>query len=70
MKLDANNFSNAAGSPAPFKQNQFSAIRPSSVPKIYHGKNRTFFFGDTRHAPPHERFIEHSGYPAGGFPTG
>jgi hypothetical protein len=48
--LDANNFfNNANGAPiAPFKQNQFgfSLGGPVILPKIYSGKNRTFFFVD------------------------
>ena len=49
-KLDANNFfSNANGTPRQaFKQNQFGFTLggPIEIPKVYHGKNRTFFFGD------------------------
>jgi len=49
-KLDANNFfSNAGGVPRQaFKQNQFGFTMggPVVIPKIYHGTNRTFFFGD------------------------
>ncbi len=48
--LDANNFfNNANGAPiAPFKQNQFgfSVGAPILIPKVYNGKNRTFFFFD------------------------
>jgi hypothetical protein len=48
--LDANNFfNNANGAPiAPFKQNQFgfSTGAPIWIPKVYNGKNRTFFFFD------------------------
>jgi len=48
--LDANNFFNDAnGAPiAPFKQNQFgfSTGAPILIPKVYNGKNRTFFFFD------------------------
>lgn len=48
--LDANNFfNNANGAPiAPFKQNQFgfSVGGPILIPKVYDGKNRTFFFFD------------------------
>jgi hypothetical protein len=48
--LDANNFfNNANGAPiAPFKQNQFgfSIGAPILMPKVYNGKNRTFFFFD------------------------
>ncbi len=47
-KLDANNFfTNRAGRPlASFKRNQFgaSAGAPISIPKLYNGKDRTFFF--------------------------
>ena len=47
-KLDANDwFANAAGSSrAPFRLNQFGATLsgPVTIPKIYSGKNRTFFF--------------------------
>jgi len=48
--LDANNFFNNANgaSIAPFKQNQFgfSVGAPILIPKVYNGKNRTFFFFD------------------------
>lgn len=48
--FDANNFfSNAAGAPRqPFKQNQFGFTfgGPVVIPKIYHGRNKTFFFVD------------------------
>ncbi len=48
--LDANNFiTNAAGQPrAPFHQNQFgfAAGGPIVIPKLYDGRNRTFFFAD------------------------
>src|SRR6266849_5763538 len=48
-KLDANNFFSNAGRVArqPFKQNQFGGAigGPIQIPKIYNGKNRTFFFG-------------------------
>ncbi len=48
--LDANNFfTNAAGQPrAPFHQNQFGFAvgGPVWIPKIYNGRNRTFFFAD------------------------
>jgi hypothetical protein len=48
--MDANNFfNNANGAPiAPFKQNQFgfSTGAPILIPKVYNGKNRTFFFFD------------------------
>jgi hypothetical protein len=45
-KLDANNFfSQTVGAP-PFKRNQFGGTLggPIQIPKIYNGKNRTFFF--------------------------
>jgi hypothetical protein len=49
-KLDANNFfSNAGGiKRQPFKQNQFGFTTggPIVLPKIYDGRNRTFFFVD------------------------
>ena len=49
-KLDANNFfSNAGGlKRQAFKQNQFGFTLggPVQLPKIYRGKDRTFFFGD------------------------
>src|SRR5947209_4934493 len=49
-KLDANNFFSNAGrvSRQPFKQNQFGFTMggPLQIPKVYKGKNRTFFFGD------------------------
>ncbi len=48
--LDANNFfTNAAGQPrAPFHQNQFGFALggPVWIPKVYNGRNRTFFFAD------------------------
>jgi hypothetical protein len=49
-KLDANNFfSNAGGVPRqPFKQNQFgfTAGGPVWIPRVYDGRNKTFFFTD------------------------
>src|SRR6185295_6922505 len=49
-KLDANNFFSNAGGVArqAFKQNQFGFTLggPVAIPKLYHGKDRTFFFGD------------------------
>ena len=49
-KLDANNFfSNAGGVPRqPFKQNQFGFTvgGPVFIPKLYDGRNQTFFFAD------------------------
>src|SRR5260370_4794972 len=49
-KLDANNFFSNAGRVArqPFKQNQFGGTMggPLTIPKLYNGKNRTFFFAD------------------------
>src|SRR5438067_11050466 len=49
-KFDANNFfSNAARTPRqPFKQNQFGFTLggPVVIPKLYHGRNKTFFFVD------------------------
>src|SRR3954452_12314100 len=48
--FDANNFfSNASGTPRqPFKQNQFvfTTGGPIVLPKLYNGRNRTFFFLD------------------------
>ncbi len=48
--LDSNNFfSNAAGQPkAPYRQNQFGCTvgGPIVVPKVYNGRNKTFFFTD------------------------
>ncbi len=48
--LDANNFfSNAAGKPKqPYKQNQFGCTLggPVVIPKVYNGRNKTFFFMD------------------------
>jgi len=48
--LDANNFfSNAAGKPKqPYKQNQFGFTvgGPVVLPKLYNGRNKTFFFAD------------------------
>ncbi|MBY0507803.1 MAG: carboxypeptidase regulatory-like domain-containing protein [Bryobacteraceae bacterium] len=49
-KLDANNFFSNAGSikRQPFKQNQygFTIGGPVIIPKLYNGKNKTFFFAD------------------------
>ena len=49
-KLDANSFfSNAGRVPRqPFKQNQFGFTLggPLEIPRLHHGRNRTFFFGD------------------------
>ena len=49
-KLDANNFFSNANRVArqPFKQNQFGGAfgGPVWIPKLYNGRNRTFFFGD------------------------
>ncbi len=48
-KLDAKNFfDNPAAPIPPFKQNQFgfSVGGPVLIPKVYDGKNRTFFFFD------------------------
>ena len=49
-KLDANNFfSNAGGIPRQaFRQNQFGFTLggPVVLPKVYHGRDKTFFFGD------------------------
>ena len=47
--LDAKNYFDEPGTPIPpFKQNQFgfSVGAPILIPKIYNGKNRTFFFFD------------------------
>ncbi|MDP2999628.1 MAG: TonB-dependent receptor [Bryobacterales bacterium] len=47
--FDARNFFTPVGSPKPpFKRNQygFSVGGPVMLPKLYNGKNRTFFFGD------------------------
>ena len=49
-KLDANNFFSNAGrvSRQPFKQNQFGFTfgGPVWIPKVYNGRNKTFFFTD------------------------
>jgi outer membrane receptor protein involved in Fe transport len=49
-KLDANNFFSNAGNVArqPFKQNQFGFTLggPVVIPKLYQGRNKTFFFTD------------------------
>ncbi|MDX1984814.1 MAG: carboxypeptidase regulatory-like domain-containing protein [Bryobacteraceae bacterium] len=48
-KLDAKNFFDPASRPKPpFKRNQygFSIGGPVVIPKIYNGRNRTFFFAD------------------------
>lgn len=46
--LDANAFFNSSRPKPQFQQNQFgfSAGGPVFIPKLYQGKNRTFFFGD------------------------
>ncbi|MES1257987.1 MAG: TonB-dependent receptor [Acidobacteriota bacterium] len=47
--MDARNFFNAAGTPFPsFRYNQFggSLGGPVELPKVYHGKDKTFFFID------------------------
>jgi len=47
--FDARNFFTPVGSPKPpFKRNQygFSVGGPVMLPKLYNGKNKTFFFGD------------------------
>ncbi|MDX6459092.1 MAG: hypothetical protein QOE55_2789 [Acidobacteriaceae bacterium] len=38
---------NTPAAPAPFRQNEFGAAAggPVMIPKVYNGKNRTFFFG-------------------------
>jgi hypothetical protein len=57
--LDAKNFFDSPTNPIPpFKQNQFgfSTGGPVLIPKVYNGKNRTFFFFDyqgTRIRVPH-----------------
>ena len=47
-KLDANNFFNVGRPRPPFQQNQFggAAGGPIYIPKLYDGRNRTFFFAD------------------------
>lgn len=48
-KLDAKNYFTPAGAQKPpFKRNQygFSIGGPVVIPKLYNGKNKTFFFGD------------------------
>src|SRR5579884_496724 len=47
--MDARNFFNAAGTPFPsFRYNQFGGSfgGPVEIPKVYNGRNRTFFFVD------------------------
>ena len=47
--MDARNFFNAKGTPfPPFRYNQFGGSfgGPVVIPKVYNGKNRTFFFVD------------------------
>ncbi len=65
-KLDANNFfSQTVGAP-PFERNQFGGTLggPIQIPKIYNGKNRTFFFVST------ESFRERKNIPQqGNYPT-
>lgn len=47
-QLDANNFFNVGRARPSFQQNQFGGAvgGPVYLPKIYNGKNRTFFFAD------------------------
>jgi hypothetical protein len=47
-KLDANNFFNVGRARPPFQQNQFGVAvgGPIYIPKVYNGRNRTFFFAD------------------------
>ena len=47
-KLDANNFFNVGRARPPFQQNQFGGAvgGPVYIPKLYDGRNRTFFFAD------------------------
>jgi hypothetical protein len=47
-KLDANNFFNSGRARPPFQQNQFGAAAggPIYIPKLYDGRNRTFFFAN------------------------
>src|SRR5712692_3694315 len=47
-ELDANAFFNSGRPKPPFQQNQFGFAMggPVRLPKIYNGKDRTFFFGD------------------------
>jgi hypothetical protein len=47
-KFDANNFFNSGRALPPFQQNQFggAAGGPLSVPRLYNGHNRTFFFAN------------------------
>ena len=47
-KFDANNFFNSGRALPPFQQNQFggAAGGPISLPRLYNGHNRTFFFAD------------------------
>ena len=46
--LDARNFFNASSTRPPVKQNQygFNLGGPVWIPKVYNGRDRTFFFGD------------------------
>ena len=47
-KLDANNYFNVGRARPPFQQNQFGGAvgGPVVLPKLYDGRNRTFFFAD------------------------
>ena len=47
-KLDANNFFNVGRARPAFQQNQFGGAvgGPVYIPKVYNGRNRTFFFAD------------------------
>lgn len=47
-KLDANNFFNVGRERPSFQQNQFGGAMggPVYIPKLYNGRNRTFFFAD------------------------
>lgn len=48
VELDANNFFNAGRAKPPFQQNQFGVALggPVYLPKVYNGKNRTFWFAN------------------------
>jgi hypothetical protein len=48
VNLDANNFFNSGRDKPPFQQNQFGGALggPVYLPKLYNGRNRTFWFAD------------------------
>jgi hypothetical protein len=62
--MDARSFFNTKGTPFPtFRYNQFgfSFGGPVWIPKIYHGKSRTFFFVDYEGFRRTDQVVRYSG---------